>query len=692
MKNGLIALVSILFIAGLATGADHILITEFCVTPTNGEFVEIYNPTGGTIDLTNYYLADYIYNNDNDYVNIVDGSDTGYYQDFMAQFPVGATIDAGEYQVISVQDDLDFSGIFPGVIPDYELVDDSGGTDEIPDMLDAGAGGIGSSPGLTNSGESVVLFFWDGATDLVQDVDYVVWGDKNEAIDKTGVAKDGPDGDTDPTTYADDTAVLDQTVVNTDNDGDDTPHSSDNTAQRAAPEEEYGETQTGGNGITGHDETSEDLSFAGGSWIIDAPGTPGSGAISDMPPDIYGVGYAPCSPEAAEAVGVRAYITDDVGISVAETYYSIDGGANWTPLTMTYTGGDIYLAEIPGQVADTYVDFYVYTEDTYGHQIETGTYHYLVGTFETIFTIQSDTTAGGASNYEDLPVNVTGYVSAGNGIYNDHTFYIADDASAAPWEGIKVYSYYANPTVVEGDYVSIAGLVDEYYGETEINASNAASDTTNCITILDNGYDMVAYDILTGDIPGEESLEGVLVQTTETTVTDTMNQYGEWKTDDGSGECIVDDYAGYGYVPAIGDEKDVAGIVMYSYGNFKLQPRSDADITDSGTQILTVTNIDPPSVGTIGGSVSWTVEVSNLTDDPVVFDLWLEIDAPATDAHLRKIIVNDYTIPANYTGQGTITVAIPGTANEMTVFVDTTVGQLPDTAYDSDSFYLDLVN
>lgn len=692
MKHGIIVLVSILFIAGLATGADHLLITEFCVTPTDAEFIEIYNPTGSTIDLTDYYLADYIYNNDNDYVNIVDGSDTGYYQDFMARFPDGASIDAGEYQFVSVHDDTAFTKYYPGFIPDYELVDDSGGTDEIPDMLDGGAGGIGSSPGLSNAGESVVLFYWDGATDLVQDVDYVVWGDKNEAIDKTGVAKDGPDGDTDPTTYADDTAIIDQAVVNADNDGDDNPHSSDCTAQRVSPPEEYGEKKTGGNGITGNDETSEDLSYEGGSWILDAPGTPGSGSISDMPPDIFGVGYIPCSPSADEAVAIRAYITDDEGIAIAETYYSIDGGANWSTVTMTYTGGDIYLGEIPGQAADTYVDFYVYTEDTYGHQVETGTYHYLVDTFATIHAIQSDTTEGGSSSYKGLPVNVTGYVTAGSGVYSDYSFYISDDLNAGEWEGIKVYSYYANPKVNDGDYVTIAGTVEEYYGETEINTSNTAIDTTNCITVVGEGYEVVAHGILTGDIPGGEPLEGVLVQTTEATVTDTMNQYGEWKIDDGSGECYVDDFAGYGYIPAIGDQKDVAGIVMYSYGNFKLEPRDDADITDSGTEILTITNIDPPSVGTIGGSISWTVEVSNLTGDPVVFDLWLEVDAPAANPHLQMVIVNDFTIPAGYTGQGEITVNIPGSAPEMTVFVDTTVGQLPDTIYDSDGFYMDLVN
>ena len=34
---------------------DHLLISEFVVTPTAGEFIEIYNPTASAVDLTNYY-------------------------------------------------------------------------------------------------------------------------------------------------------------------------------------------------------------------------------------------------------------------------------------------------------------------------------------------------------------------------------------------------------------------------------------------------------------------------------------------------------------------------------------------------------------------------------------------------------------------------------------------------------------
>jgi len=38
--------------------ADHLLLTEICVTPSAAEFMEIYNPTDATISLDNIHLAD----------------------------------------------------------------------------------------------------------------------------------------------------------------------------------------------------------------------------------------------------------------------------------------------------------------------------------------------------------------------------------------------------------------------------------------------------------------------------------------------------------------------------------------------------------------------------------------------------------------------------------------------------------
>jgi hypothetical protein len=184
------------------------------------------------------------------YYNIVTGNNAGGggYGDFHARFPAGSSIAAGEFQTIAA-DGAGFVTTF-GSQPDYEL----NGTDgSIPDMLEAVPGSINGQGGITNSGEVMILYYWDGSSDLVQDIDYVVWGDKVEAVDKTGISIDGPDPGTTPSTYLNDTAINSQVSVSSAD-----PHSGGESIQRLDLIEN-GETQSGGNGINGNDETSEDL-------------------------------------------------------------------------------------------------------------------------------------------------------------------------------------------------------------------------------------------------------------------------------------------------------------------------------------------------------------------------------------------------------------------------------------------------
>ena len=128
-------------------------------------------------------------------------------------------------------------------------------------MRPAFLGSAHSGGGLSNDGEVVILYYWDGETDLVTDLDYAVWGDKYEAVDKTGVAIDGPDADVITSTYLADTAIGSQDIVGTGGN----PHAAGKTSQRQDVTEGM-ETQAGSNGAAGHDETSEDLHNTWGEY------------------------------------------------------------------------------------------------------------------------------------------------------------------------------------------------------------------------------------------------------------------------------------------------------------------------------------------------------------------------------------------------------------------------------------------
>ncbi len=255
--------------------AADLLLSEIVVTPTGGEFIEIFNPTSLTVDLSDIYVTDATFAGGGTfYYNIVTGTNAGGggFGDFHARFPDGASIAAGEFQTIALAGS---GGFFAehSIDPTYELFEDDAAADAIPDMREALAGSINGQGGLSNSGEVVILYGWDGESDLVQDIDYVVWGDKAEAVDKNGVGIDGPDADGDLSFYPAETPIALQDVVATGS------HAVGESFQRIDFTEGT-EAQSGGSGVVGDDETSENLSE---TWE-QAASTPGAEPAPPPPP------------------------------------------------------------------------------------------------------------------------------------------------------------------------------------------------------------------------------------------------------------------------------------------------------------------------------------------------------------------------------------------------------------------------
>ncbi|TFB11371.1 lamin tail domain-containing protein [Candidatus Marinimicrobia bacterium MT.SAG.2] len=57
-------LIILAFVSNLKA-QNKILLSEFLVAPTVGEFVEIYNPGDSIVDLSNYYITDATFQNGN---------------------------------------------------------------------------------------------------------------------------------------------------------------------------------------------------------------------------------------------------------------------------------------------------------------------------------------------------------------------------------------------------------------------------------------------------------------------------------------------------------------------------------------------------------------------------------------------------------------------------------------------------
>jgi hypothetical protein len=137
---------------------------------------------------------------------------------------------------------------------------------------------LGSTASLTNTGENACLFYWDGASDLVGDVDMTNIGTpsaSNDIGDKTGVAVDGPDTDTLATTYLDDAWTMPQQPSD--------PGFLFST-KRVLLENGNESGPVGiGNGITGHDETTENILATWDTiYVAPDPGVVGPGVPVEL--------------------------------------------------------------------------------------------------------------------------------------------------------------------------------------------------------------------------------------------------------------------------------------------------------------------------------------------------------------------------------------------------------------------------
>ncbi|MBI4700647.1 MAG: lamin tail domain-containing protein [Deltaproteobacteria bacterium] len=246
-------------------GGDHLLISEIGTAPEDGEFIEIWNRGGSEIDLSAYYLSD-----NSVYYDIAAGKawspiTDNPNSDFLVQFPPGTKIGAGK--VLVVQAGKGFETFWKSC-PDFVMAnaDITCGGDSVPAMAIPKNGGLGTDTGkyLTNDREMLVLFCWGGKAATVKDVDYVTWGTTFEPgtrADKSGVA--GYQADTAPDKQK---PAPSYKFSNSPDAG--TP--AESIARAGA--DESAEKSSGGNGLSGHDETSEDL---GAAFSVQQKASPG---------------------------------------------------------------------------------------------------------------------------------------------------------------------------------------------------------------------------------------------------------------------------------------------------------------------------------------------------------------------------------------------------------------------------------
>lgn len=355
--------------------ADHLLISEV-VTKTRAisggrlgsEFVELVNPTNAAIDLSDVYLTDATYGlNSTFYWHISDGVPTsnntggGAFNDFHGRFPDHYIIAPLDTIVIAINGSTQYFEAY-GQLPDFELYEDDSVPDTVPELVAVFPGSIHSGdplgeldtglfPTLSDGSESLILYQWDGASDLVTDLDYMYWGtDVNVRIDKTGETVGAM-------TYLPDTGVLFQEPVSI---------SEQNFGQAYARlnADEGTENASGGNGLTGHDETSENL---GTTWQIAASQSPPAAPAEHFAtaPIIIGGAMSPYAPYVGQMATLSLEIAS-FGTVSGVVFFHAANSADWTPSVGNDQGGGIWSASVPGQPEGTEVTWYAVVANSAG--------------------------------------------------------------------------------------------------------------------------------------------------------------------------------------------------------------------------------------------------------------------------------------------------------------------------------------
>ncbi len=340
-------------------------------------YAEVFNPTASNIALDNYYLSDYNATA-NKYYSIVtfNGAIDLGGTDYLVKFPAGTILQPGRVAVVT-QDAVTFLGEFfggdlnaftsqPGSPQLFEVTDSN---PLVPDMVNLNSnattpGNFGKTNGSATNGEHMVLFYWDQSSDLVKDVDIIQWGNPTGGnaytLKTSAITMDGPDVDATATAFKDDAGPVSKIAIAT------APY---DLLVRVSSDE-AGETTTGGNGITGNDETTENVATSWASYTGMTLRSPGTSALAsagaNATPQVTEIFRSILHPSSTSAITIEAGTSDADG-SVVAAELILDAGAGFATVTMTQVNASTSFTATVGPFPNhTTIRYYVEVKDNSG--------------------------------------------------------------------------------------------------------------------------------------------------------------------------------------------------------------------------------------------------------------------------------------------------------------------------------------
>lgn len=371
--------------------------------------------------------------------------------------------------------------------------------------------------------------------------------------------------------------------------------------------------------IRGYIENRDNV---GDYWYMINPVYPNDIKFGNViPPDISNVNRDLALVGYGDQPVVSADVIDSDGtLDEVKLFYQVNDGESQS-LDMQLTAGNTFTATLPAFSDSTLVSFYVKAVDNEGYEsynpldtVSDKYFYYVLDRDITIQDVQRSPFGGGWSAYDGFEVTVEGIVTSDtSSIGSAAQIHIQN--GTGPWSGIWLFGDNVL-NLKEGDQVQVTGTVDEDFDYTRI-------ENITGVSILTTGNSLPEPTEITTDIVGTsnngtlpaESYEGVLVAYSDVTVID-ENADGDAGPDEGSGgnrnfgEILIADDSNVGtrvelqqgnndyhnFWDASLEEEPIRlqqgntlekliGIEYYSFGNYKLVPRTNSDFIGLSTDV-----------------------------------------------------------------------------------------------------------
>ncbi|MCF6183801.1 MAG: T9SS type A sorting domain-containing protein [Bacteroidales bacterium] len=230
------------------------------------------------------------------------------------------------------------------------------------------------------------------------------------------------------------------------------------------------------------------------------------------------------------------------------------------------------------------------------------TYQFYAGVLPVAYTNTANAPDTVRQGYN---VTLSGVVTA-NDNYNQVWIQDSDN----PKSGVMVYNSSFDALVAVGDSITVEGQKEFNYGATRI--------INPMLIAVESGHTAVAANINSSDLnynatqddPTAEQWEGQLVTVCGIVIDslDSQNHY-EYFGHNSNGDIIcfdddVDYHYGSGFSLTSGSMYSITGVVTYSYGHYKINPRGPADAVETDqTSVVVAPDTQVPDA-TINGALA----------------------------------------------------------------------------------------